>query len=245
MVPPWLHVLAIACLAAGIGCATIIATDEFRRPQHMWIMNVVWPVVALFGGVLVLSFYFQYGCLGTRKYIKAATSREQRQPPNKAGTPFPMMVAKGALHCGAGCTLGDILAETLAFFLPAVPLWFGWKALFSEKMFAVWILDYIFAFAIGIAFQYFTIKPMRQLSVWEGLAQALKADALSLTAWQVGMYGVMAIAKFYLFGILLNAPLETDSVEFWFTMQIAMIAGFVTSYPVNWWLITAKIKERM
>jgi hypothetical protein len=28
-------------------------------------------------------------------------------------------------------------------------------------------------------------------------------------------------------------------------MQLAMIAGFGTSYPVNWWLITKGIKERM
>jgi hypothetical protein len=28
-------------------------------------------------------------------------------------------------------------------------------------------------------------------------------------------------------------------------MQIAMIAGFLTSYPVNWWLIRRGSKERM
>jgi hypothetical protein len=28
-------------------------------------------------------------------------------------------------------------------------------------------------------------------------------------------------------------------------MQIAMLAGFVTSYPVNWWLIRAGLKEEM
>ncbi|MGE4197329.1 MAG: DUF4396 domain-containing protein, partial [Phycisphaerales bacterium] len=30
-----------------------------------------------------------------------------------------------------------------------------------------------------------------------------------------------------------------------FTMQIAMLAWFATSYPVNWWLIRSGIKERM
>jgi hypothetical protein len=32
---------------------------------------------------------------------------------------------------------------------------------------------------------------------------------------------------------------------FWFMMQIAMIAGFLTSYPVNCWLIHKGIKESM
>jgi hypothetical protein len=50
-----------------------------------------------------------------------------------------------------------------------------------------WIFDYVFAFVFGILFQYFTITPMKKLSRKEGLKQALKADSLSLTAWQVGM----------------------------------------------------------
>ena len=32
---------------------------------------------------------------------------------------------------------------------------------------------------------------------------------------------------------------------FWFMMQIAMLAGFVTSYPVNWWLLRSGVKEKM
>jgi hypothetical protein len=32
-------------------------------------------------------------------------------------TPFPVMVGKGALHCGSGCMLGDVAAELLAFSL--------------------------------------------------------------------------------------------------------------------------------
>jgi hypothetical protein len=112
-------------------------------------------------------------------------------------------------------------------------------------MFAVWLLDYAFAFLIGVAFQYFTIKPMRNLSPGEGLWAALKADTLSLTAWQIGMYGFMAFAQFYFFRALLGTRLEVNSFEFWFMMQLAMICGFVTSYPVNWWLVGSGIKERM
>src|SRR6185437_17001377 len=74
---------------------------------------------------------------------------------------------------------------------------------------------------------------------------AIKADTLSLTAWQVGMYALMAVAYFRVFGDLLRVKLHTNSAEFWFTMQVAMTCGFLTSYPVNWWLVTRGIKERM
>jgi hypothetical protein len=211
----------------------------------MWIMNLVWPITALFTSVIGLWAYSRYGRLATYEKTEPALARGQK-PPSKQETPFPIKVAKGTGHCGAGCRLGDILAEWLAFFLPAVAVWFGWRSFFSDKMFAVWALDYLFAFILGIAFQYFTIKPMRNLSAGRGLIEAVKADALSLTAWQIGMYGFMAFAQFYLFRHLLRTRLEVDAVEFWFMMQLAMLAGFVTSsYPVNWWLIKIGIKEKM
>ncbi|MBW4025232.1 MAG: DUF4396 domain-containing protein [Proteobacteria bacterium] len=244
MIPSWLHDLSIAYLLLGGLCAAIVAVDVSRHPQHMWIMNVVWPVTALFGTVWIVWQYFVYGRLATHEKMHAAMQRKQ-EPPNKRETPFPVVVANGALHCGSGCTLGDIVAEWLVFAVPTIAVWFGYKGLFGDKIFAVWIVDYIFAYAFGIFFQYFTIAPMRGLSFGPGLAAAIKADTLSLTAWQVGMYGFMAFAYFYLFRTVLGTPLQTNMVEFWFMMQIAMIFGFITAYPVNWWLIKSGIKERM
>ena len=127
----------------------------------------------------------------------------------------------------------------------AIAVWFGWQSLFAEKIFAVWILDFILAFLFGVAFQYFTIKPMRDLSPVQGLVQAVKADALSLTAWQVGMYGFMAVAQFLIFRQWIGMRLAVATPEFWFMMQIAMLVGFLTSYPANWWLLKRGIKERM
>ncbi len=244
MIPDWLHVLAMVSLALSAACALIILTDVVRDPQHMGVMNVVWPVTALFGSVLALAGYYGYGKLASRSRVQPAMERGEPMP-NKAKTPFWAMVGKGASHCGSGCTLGDICAEWLAFLVPAVAVWLGWQSIFPEKIFAVWVLDFILAFGFGVAFQYFTIKPMRGLSPGRGLIQAVKADALSLTAWQFGMYGFMALAHFWIFATLLGVRLEVASVEFWFMMQIAMLCGFATSYPVNWWLIRKGVKEKM
>lgn len=244
MIPTWLHDLSIAYLALGGLCAAVLAADLVVYPQHMWIMNVVWPVTALFGTVPVLLVYLADGRLAERRRAEAAMERGEEMPSRRL-TPFPFMVANGSLHCGSGCTLGDIIAEWLAFAFPAIAVAFGWHGIFGVKMFAVWIFDYIVAYAFGIVFQYFTIAPMRGLSLGPGLLAAVKADTLSLTAWQVGMYGFMAIAYFAIFRAGLGVTLETNTVEFWFMMQIAMICGFMTAYPVNWWLIRTGIKERM
>lgn len=193
----------------------------------MWVMNLVWPLTALFGSVLWLAFYWRFG---------------RRQD---SETTMPVSVAKSASHCGAGCTLGDLIAEWLALAAPGVAVALGWGSLFPEKTFAVWVLGFILAFALGIAFQYFTIQPMRHLSVGAGLAAALKADSASITAWQVGMYGFMAIAQFAWFRPVYGGLAKADSPEFWFAMQLAMLCGFATSYPVNWLLVTYGLKEKM
>lgn len=244
MIPAWLHTLSIVVLLLGFMCAVVIAADLVWHKQHMWIMNVVWPVTALFGTVWVVWQYFTYGRLAEDARAKAAMARHEPMP-SKKFTPFPVMVANGALHCGSGCTLGDIVAEWLVFLMPGIAVWFGYGRLFGDRIFAVWVLDYLFAYAFGILFQYFTIAPMRNLGFAEGIWAAVKADTLSLTAWQVGMYGFMAFAYFYLFGSLLGIKLTVDTVEFWFMMQIAMICGFLTAYPVNWWLIRMGLKEKM
>lgn len=125
--PMWLHALAIASLALGFACAVMIALDEYRRPQKMWIMAIVWPVTALFGSVLCLAAYFAWG--------RAPASGQENDKP-----PFPAMVLKGASHCGAGCTLGDIVAEWLAFGVPVVAVWFGWHSLFATSYPVNWWL---------------------------------------------------------------------------------------------------------
>lgn len=243
-VPEWFYALSVASLSLGALCLLIVVFDLLKHPQHMWIMNVVWPVTALFGSVWIVWQYFRYGRLAEGRLAHEAKQKGE-DPPNKRLTPFRVMVANGTLHCGSGCTLGDIAAEWLMIAFPAIVVAFGYKSIFSDQIFARWIVDYIFAYAFGIVFQYFTIAPMRGLSLSKGIVAAIKADTLSLTAWQFGMYGFMAIAHFVIFPIGFGTKLEPAAPEFWFMMQIAMICGFLTSYPINWWLITSGIKERM
>ena len=244
MIPNWLHQLSIVALLLGFTSALLVAVDLTRRHQHMFVMNVVWTVTALFGGAFALWAYYKYGRLAAHDKAKRAMELREELP-HKRLTPFPVMVGKGTAHCGAGCTLGNIYAEWLAFTFPGIAVAFGWQSIFAEKMFAVWIFDYVLAYLFGIVFQYATIAPMRNLGIARGLWAAVKADTLSLTAWQIGMYGFMALASFYFFRVLIGVKLNVDTPEFWFMMQIAMWCGFATSYPVSWWLIEKGLKERM
>lgn len=233
MIPAWLTVLSWFAIVAGVLSAAWIGVDVLRHPQKMTIMSVVWPIVGLFGPGLMVWAYFAWGRPDAKDAQMGQMARHEGHGMHHSKPPFPIAVAKGALHCGSGCTLGDLCAESLLIFFPFT--WFG------SELLTGWTLDYIAAFVLGIAFQYFSIKPMTGQSPGQALVSALKADSLSLTAWQVGMYGWMAIVTFLIFG----HPLEKTSPVFWFMMQLAMLLGFLVAYPVNAWLLRRGIKERM
>ncbi len=102
-------------------------------------------------------------------------------------------------------------------------------------------VDFVLAFSLGIVFQYFTIAPMRGLGLRDGVVAALKADTLSLIAFEVGLFAWMIFVQIVAF----PEHLVPTDPTFWFMMQIGMAVGFVTAYPVNWWLVSAGMKERM
>jgi hypothetical protein len=211
-----LHWLSCAWIALGIVCAVWMAIDVLLHPQRMWIMNLVWPLTMLYLGPLGLWYYWRAG----RK-----SGKQDRRA-------FWKPVLKGSMHCGAGCALGDFIGEWLVFLL-------GIRVLGSDLL-TKYLFAFMLAYAFGIFFQYFAIAPMRQLSFGAGLVAAIKADTLSLLAFEVGMFAWMAVTQ-----RLLLPGLEPTGVEYWFMMQIAMILGLATTFPVNWWLLRNGWKERM
>ncbi|HMN95340.1 MAG TPA: DUF4396 domain-containing protein [Phycisphaerales bacterium] len=263
-----LTTVAAASLALAFLIAALIVADILAgRRQRMAIMNIVWPITALYGSALALLAY------------KALGRAEPREPaggepgPNAAvaeggggsrdggaGMAMPRAAHRGGMpgmahgsgplprrarpmwqriavattHCGSGCVVGDVIGEAIMHFRP--------MTLFGREIFAGWALTYVLALFFGVIFQYFTIRPMRpDLGAAAALGEAFKADVLSLTAWQVGMYGWMAIATFAIFG----EELSRGGPVFWFMMQVAMLAGYATSYPMNWILVRAGIKSAM
>lgn len=283
--PTWLIALSWTMITLGILCAIVVLIDIIRHPQPMGVMNVVWPICALFGSLIWLGAYFWWGRASapatpvagsTDKPAMAMSGMKMpgmKMPgvdtsdPHHSGTQMsgmhmsmkrsalglsakphtmPVSVFIGTSHCGAGCSLADLIVEWTAFLVPSILIIGGATWLFTDPIFAVWVIAYVAALAIGITFQYFAIAPMNPgRSAWKNLAAAAKADVLSLTAWQVGMYGTIAIMQLAVFPAWLDGRLAVNTPVFWAVMQLAMLAGFCTAYPVNWWLISSGIKERM
>lgn len=228
-----LYIISEISIAVSIFCFLIIVIDiSSKNYQTMWIMNIVWPITALYSGPIGLWLYLKIGKLSTRKQIDSQGDMDKHMRHNSE-KPFWQSAVVSTTHCGAGCSLGDLTAEWIFLLIPFT--------LFGQKIFGAWLIDYCFALLFGIVFQYFNIKPMKNLSRGKALAAAIKADFFSLTSWQIGMYGWMAIVTFVIFG----HEISVTNPVFWFMMQIAMIFGFATSYPINRLLLHKGIKEKM
>lgn len=231
MPPTWLTALAWLALAAAVASAALILYDIRGRGyrQMMPVMEWVWPVTGLYFGPLAIWAYRRFGRPKSSKWLH---EHDRDEPPDK---PHWATVAVGVSHCGAGCTLGDIVAEFAVFGLGL--------SIAGEAVYVEFIGDYLLAVVLGLAFQYFAIAPMRGLSFRKGIVAAAKADILSLSAFEVGLFGWMALMAFVFF----PAPdhIHPDSPVYWFLMQIGMIIGFGTAYPVNTWLIRKGVKEAM
>ena len=231
MPPTWLVVVSWCALAVAAVSAAAILYDIHGRGyrQHMRVMEAVWPVTALYAGPLANLAYRRWGRPRTSRWMR---KHDTDEPPEKPGW---ATTAVGVSHCGAGCTLGDILAATVIFLLGL--------ELAGETLFAEYVGDYVAAVSLGLLFQYFAIAPMRGLGVRKGIVAAAKADILSLTAFEVGMFAWMAVTALVLF----PAPhhVRPDSPVYWFMMQVGMLLGFLTACPVNAWLIRRGVKEAM
>jgi putative flippase GtrA len=225
MPPSWIGMLAAIYVPLSIVAALLVLADIFLagRRQHMGVMEAVWPLTMLYWGPLGLLFYAWFG--------RGMTMRPGARMPPHGGGPMWQAAFKGATHCGAGCALGDFIGDWIAF---GVGL-----TLFGSVLGGDYLLAFVLAYLLGVIFQYFSIAPMRKLGLAEGLLAAIKIDTLSLLAYEVGMFAGMAVRAW------LWPSLTPTSWSYWLLIQVAMLLGFATTYPVNWWLIRRGIKERM
>jgi hypothetical protein len=238
MSPIWLTTLAWLYLCVCFVCAGVIGYDIVvaGRRQPMGVMNFVFPITALYFGPAAAALYWRWGRVDAP--VATAQSPGGRDGPADRvmpATPRWATMAIEVCHCGSGCTLGDLISEWVIF---AFALAVAGRVLFAE-----YIGDYVLAVVLGIVFQYFAIAPMRGLGVRDGLKAAAKADFISLTFFEVGLFGWMALLAFVFF----PAPhhLMPNSAAYWFLMQIGMMIGFATSWPANVWLVNRGIKVAM
>jgi hypothetical protein len=104
------------------------------------------------------------------------------------------------------------------------------------------LLDFVLAWSLGVVFQYFTVAPMAGEKGLRGIWTAMRIDTASILAFQIGLFGWMAIMMLVIWP---HHGIAIDSADFWFEMQVGMILGYATAWPVNRLLVARGVKEKM
>ena len=201
-------------IVIGIVSTLIITIDIVKHPQkEMPIMNLVWPINGLWAGIFGVWAYFTIGKhrkmndmdmskmkdMDMKNMDMSKTSSMDMKNMSMKGmdkestskgkySSFWQGVVADTLHCGAGCSLADLIGPWIFLVLPFT--------IFNNPTFGEWVLEYFLALLTGVTFQYAAISPMLNKKGPKIWLRALKIDFLSLTSWQIGMYGWMALVIF-------------------------------------------------
>lgn len=192
-----------------------VAFDIRTTPAHP-VIKWAFVILSLFAGPLGAFFYV----LGCREPLTGTHEQyvavRWRQ------------VLGSTMHCAAGDGIGIIAGAALASFT-------------SLNWWGDILLEYALGFGFGWAFfQSFAMRDMAGGSYLRSLRMTFLPEFLSMNVLMAAMIVTAAWLKPMIQG-------GTDPLRpgFWFVMSMALIAGFVLAYPMNWWLVARGLKHGM
>ncbi len=137
-------------------------------------------------------------------------------------------VLGSTMHCVAGDGLGILVGAVIA-------------SLFHLPKTTDIALEYVLGFGFGWSiFQSLFMRNMAGGSYRRALSSTFFPELLSMNFLMAGMVPAMTLA------MASNAVSHDPSgPSFWFVMSMALLVGFITAYPMNWWLVSRHMKHGM
>ena len=132
------------------------------------------------------------------------------------------------MHCVAGDATGIILSAAVVYFF-ALPNGIDL------------MIEYSSAFIVGLLlFQALFMRSMFKGGYLTAVRKTFFAEFVSMNMVMVGMIPVMAILR----GIIPGGDNPTGPI-FWGISSVATLAGIITAYPINSWLVGRGLKHGM
>jgi hypothetical protein len=101
-----------------------------------------------------------------------------------------------------------------------------------------YVADYTAALAMGLLFRYSAESRPGRSRVWAAIRIVVKADLLTVSAFELALLVWLALAHDLVFPTVLRA----NNPVFWFILQIGLIIGFFAAWPASAWLIRRGVK---
>ncbi len=192
-----------------------VAVDIIRTPES--------PVLKL--GFILLTAYT--GPVGAFLYVLGC--REPLPGLHEQYTAIRWRQVLGStMHCVAGDGLGIVVGAFIG----------GMVHLARPTEIAV---EYLLGFGFGwTIFQALFMKKSAGGSFKEALKRTFVPELVSMNYLMAAMLIVMTILMRFIPGS--GNPLN---MEFWFVMSMALLAGFIAAFPINWWLVANHLKHGM
>lgn len=180
--------------------------------------------VMKWGFVLVTLFTGPFGA-----FLYVLGCREPLPGLHEAYVATPWRQALGStMHCVAGDGVGILVGAVIAALLSLPPL-------------ADFLLEYVLGFIFGWSiFQALFMRDMAGGSYSKALATTFIPELTSMNCLMAGMAIVSMIGKAHVAGS--DHP---SSPAFWFIMSMALLVGLCAAYPMNYWLVSNKLKHGM
>lgn len=142
---------------------------------------------------------------------------------NPKSTPGLVSSAKATVHCLTGCTIGEVLGLLIGVSLGFPPLY-------------TITLAVILAFVIGFAMAISSVQASEGLSLISAFRAVWLGEVISMGLMEF----VMNLVD-YSVGGMQSGSIFTG--VFWLGLGLAIPAGFLAAWPVNYWLLSKEIKN--
>jgi len=131
--------------------------------------------------------------------------------------------AQATLHCLVGCVIGEVTGLIIGVSL-GIGLW--------PTILLATFLAFVFGFTLGLV----PVMRRQKKSFLEALKLIWIGEAISIGVMEIVMNTVD-----YAVGGMQTGTVFTP--VFWYGIALAIPAGFLAAWPVNWWLLSRDMKK--
>ena len=198
------------------GSLVFLVWDFMTNTPTSSVMKLAWLLVVFYTGPVGLFIYL-------------LSCRQPLPHTHDAFIAAHWKQATGSLlHCVAGDATGIIVSAVVVyhFGLPnGIDL----------------IIEYISAFVVGLfVFQALFMLNMYDGNYWQAVRKTFFAETVSMNMVMIGMIPTMILLMHSLPGAD-----DPKHLLFWGVMSVATMAGMITAYPINSWMVARGLKHGM
>lgn len=198
------------------GSLAFVVIDLFTNTPTVGVMKLAWILIVLYAGPVGLFIYL----LSCRQPIPG--THDQYISAHWKQSVGSMM------HCVAGDATGIILAAAVVFH-------------FGLPNGVDLIIEYTSAFIVGLlVFQALFMRSMFGGDYFLAVRRTFFAETVSMNTVMIGMIPTMVI-------LMSRFPGSDNPTAplFWGIMSLSTMAGMITAYPINSWMVRKGLKHGM